>query len=99
QQSFFEKDALMCGYCTPAILDERDGVVEKKSAPERRRRETRLRREHLPLRHASARHPGRAESRRRRNCKQNGGHSLCLTGRPKPNTSATKRCGLTRPRS
>jgi aerobic-type carbon monoxide dehydrogenase small subunit (CoxS/CutS family) len=36
QQAFLDKDALMCGYCTPGFCDERDGVAEKKSTTERR---------------------------------------------------------------
>jgi xanthine dehydrogenase YagT iron-sulfur-binding subunit len=33
QQAFLDKDALQCGYCTPGISDERDGVAEKNPHP------------------------------------------------------------------
>ena len=74
QQAFLEKDALMCGYCTPGFVMSVTALLKKNPHPERRRREARLRRQSLPLRHASADFAGRAQGGGRRNRKQNGGH-------------------------
>ncbi len=60
QAAFVEKDALQCGYCT-RFRDERDGAAQEKFPPDRRGRETRLCREPVPLRRASAHHQGRAQ--------------------------------------
>ena len=59
QQAFCDKDALMCGFCTPGFVMASVALLEKTSELRRPRRSQRARRQHLPLRHVRAHHGSR----------------------------------------
>ena len=54
QQAFCDKDALMCGFCTPGFIMASVGLLEKTSQADARADQEGPRRQHLPLRHVHA---------------------------------------------
>ena len=51
QQAFCDKDALMCGFCTPGLHHGERRPAREASQPDARADQERARRQHLPLRH------------------------------------------------
>ena len=64
QQAFCDKDALMCGFCTPGFIMASVGSAREASEPDARADQERPRRQHLPLRHVRPHLRGRFECER-----------------------------------
>ena len=54
QQAFVEKDAMMCGFCTPGFVMSVQALLQHNPNPTLEEVQERLRRQRLPLRHLSA---------------------------------------------
>ena len=65
QEAFVEKDALMCGFCTPGFLVSSKALLDANDNPTPEEVREGLSREHLSLRHLSPRVRGRDERRRK----------------------------------
>ena len=104
QQAFCDKDALMCGFCTPGFIMASVGLLEKHPNADAGTDQEGPRRQHLPLRHVLAHLRSRVEReggarvaepeqrrrRRRRRAAAGGGAAQAAASRP-PIRSTTGR--------